>query len=446
MRCLRIIALLPILAVLAVPPARASRCLGDVLASIVSDEEWLTRPFGPDLQKINFPPKFYDSITSRMRAQVDQWIDAAAGNPGFQAALKTHRTHLQNLESDLLRFKPLLEAEGESFERLIAQVWVHDIGKFIPADPLVAARHANNPEAKFAEFMDHSKTSQQYIRRYPFFASNGRMDNVSRQLYHDIGGHDGPAGMILDPHAAPGTVPSVLHSWWGDHYPITERLHPNQAKYPGRKVGGNYEDAQSPFLQAVDRLDQPALFIHGNELIGGPNKIARQQRGTLSGKSVVTKLEALKKQGKTLPIATGQPRLTPHSYFAESLTTMQVEQESVWEALLSVPEGAYTQYLILQRKPAAMNSKAIQAMLAELKQRIDRVRDLKRHTRFFESSRIIPPENLAFRPPDAPPGSIGYVSVGGRNHYFSDVEGFFGKPDQRGAAVEWARQAGVPTQ
>lgn len=370
-----------------------------------------------------FSDRAYRTVQEKMSSQIDTWIKEAekAGDTKRAEVLKSHRDHVNQMLEYVDAHSAKLIADGYNPERLKAAILTHDIGKFVPAEPKVAERHTlrmfreaptekvldylqktkgmseekaqrflsrvratpgNRPqdilsklsdgdraiiiEASslpatknfFAEFMDHAETSREWMRRNPFFGESGDPDNLTRQMMLDSYGHDGP---------------SPRGAWWGENY--------------GPATGGRtYPEPQSAYgelLRGYDRANQSHLQFLGEQLAGGPRKIAIQRLG--------------------------------------SSNTPEAHTSAIREGLTSVPQGTQIQldYLISQ-------GKVPRYILDLIQKSIQDVNRLGENTLFYQDGTA--------RPKGAPADAIGHVKIGNAVIYFRNIDEFFGTPNSRGAA------------
>ncbi len=278
-----------------------------------------------DLGRYDFGSYAYNQASDVLKKQIDSWVDEVKDNPARYAVLQSHQQHLENLISTVDRYTDQLVRDGVNIERVKAAIYGHDLGKFIPADQRVRLHYAfknfegkdpevlfkflkekgsmNKKQAEefleklardrktrtlkslfemkeyrflkeslmedkdyinfFAEFLDHSQTSREWMRAHSFHGINnaGGPDNLTRQMMLDSVGHDGP--------------PS-LGSWWGQTYgAVTGMTYPRTRTVEGR------------VLQLVDRVDQAGAVIRGNILSGGPRKIGYQVKEQMKGGALV---------------------------------------------------------------------------------------------------------------------------------------------------------------
>lgn len=304
--------------------------------------------------------------------------------------------HLKNHERNIrARYQEYLD-QGINPERIIAAIWAHDLGKFLPPHINIKVRHAirraladpnfRAPEAikrdkrklrqfmidhpellekyrnPMAEGLDHAETSKYDILENPVFSRNGRPDNMSRQIALDIFFHDGPA--------APG-------SFWGDLYQAIT----------GRKFRES-QTREGQALRVSDRADQVYVSLDTTHFSGGFAKIIRERAARDLGN--IGAKEVIRQTLKTLADGT-------EAQVKWLIEASQSDQPLAWPE----PVGMYS--LIMKR--------------------IDTLRALDRDTVFYEEPK--------------PNRSIGYVLVDGMKIEFATISDYAGNLMNPGAVGRW---------
>ena len=388
----------------------------------VSSESDAAPTPAPKLSTTDFGKDSYQRVQTQMKKQIDAWIREAeaSGQTKRAEVLRSHQDHVNAMVKYVDEHYRQLVADGYNPERLKAAILTHDIGKFVDADPLVAQRHtlrifqdvksekaiqflretkgmskadaeaflervrstpgnrpkavlsqlsevdqkiiteaATNPKARnfFAEFMDHAETSREWMRKNPFGGALGKPDEVTRQMMLDSYGHDGPA--------IPG-------SWWGANY----------KSVTGRNYARVWTET-GELLRGYDRANQSHLDWAGQQLGGGPRKIAIQ--------------------------------------VLDGADTPEAHVKAIREGLTSVPKGTQVQLDSLKSE-----GKIPGYIADQIQKSITDVELLRANTVFYGEKGLAPQ--------GAPEGGIGHVKVGDEIVYFRNTDEFFGTEKKVGAA------------